>query len=154
MSKINKLEFKTGRLPLHFIILGYMLVAVGVWRIIADDWMGILYLIIAVFLIFFKSGIIIDVDNKMLKKYVGIFIFRKGKWEDIKHIANLQIIKTKESQRFNVLSISREETIDVYKLFLNLPDKKIELTTGNKDEIVGKAKKIASSLHSPVINNT
>ncbi|MDT8393635.1 MAG: hypothetical protein RQ761_07300 [Bacteroidales bacterium] len=154
MSTINKLEFKTGRLPLHFIILGYMLLAVGFWRIIANDWMGILYLIISVFLIFFKSGIIIDVDNKMLKKYVGIFIFRKGKWEDIKHLDSIQIVKTKESQRFNILSISRVETIDVYKLFLNLPDKKIELTTGNKDEIVGKAKKIASSLHSPVINNT
>ncbi|MCF8304541.1 MAG: hypothetical protein K9I94_14805 [Bacteroidales bacterium] len=148
-----KLEFKTGRLPLNFITLGYMLLAVGAWRIIVDDWKGILFLLVSVFLIFFKSGIIIDIDKKMLKKYNGLFLIKKGKWENIKQLTNLQIVKARETQTMSVLSISRTETNDTYKLYLYMPDKNIELMSGSKDDVLNKAKKIASSLHTS-INNT
>jgi len=94
----------------------------------------------------------IDTDNKKLKKYIGFFIIKKGKWENIKSLINIQIIKTKATQSMSVLSMSRTETNVVYKLFLVMPDKSIELMSGEKDYIFNRAEKISSSLQTLVIN--
>ena len=148
------LNYKTGKLPPNFIYLGIMLFGIGIWRMIVLDWKGILFFIISLLFLFIKSGIIIDTDNKRLKKYIGFFAIRKGEWESIKTIINLQIIKTRETQNMSVLSITRTETNDVYKLFLTLPDRKIELMSGEKDYILNRAEKISSSLQVSVKNNT
>jgi len=105
-----KLDYKTDRLPLNFITLGYMLLAIGIWRIIVFDWKGIFFLLLSIFLIFFKSGIIIDTDKKLLRTYNGIFFIKKGEWKNINQLTGLQILESKESQTMSVLSISRTET--------------------------------------------
>jgi hypothetical protein len=51
----------------------------------------------------------------------------------------------------NVLSITRTETNDVYKLFMVLPDKSIEIMSGEKDYIFNRAEQISASLKSLVI---
>ena len=116
------LNYKTGKLPPNFIYLGIMLFGIGIWRMVVLDWKGILFFIISLLFLFIKSGILIDTDNRRLKKYIGFFAIKKGEWESIKSIINLQIIKTKETQAMSVLSITRTETNDVYKLFLTLPN--------------------------------
>lgn len=148
------LNYKTGKLPPNFIYLGIMLFGIGIWRMVVLDWKGILFFIIALLFLFIKSGIIIDIDNRRLKKYIGFFAIKKGEWESIKSIINLQIIKTKESQAMSVLSITRTETNEVYKLFLTLPNKKIELMSGEKDYIFNRAEKISSSLQVSLNNKT
>ncbi|MGE4290477.1 MAG: hypothetical protein AB7E36_17515 [Salinivirgaceae bacterium] len=147
------LDYKTNRLPLNFIILGYMLLAIGIWRIIVIDWKGIFFLLLAVFLIFYKSGILIDTDKKWLRTYNGILFVKKGQWKNINQLSGLQILKSKESQTMSVLSISRTEIKDTYKLYLNLPDRNILLMKGNKNDILEKGKIIASSLQTSLIYN-
>ena len=149
-----KLDYKTDRLPLNFITLGYMLSAIGVWRLIVFDWKGILYLLLSIFLIFFKSGIIIDADKKLLRKYNGIFFIKKGAWENINQLTGLQIVKSKETQTMSVLSISRTETNDIYKLYLNMPDRNILLMKGSNNDMLKKGKRIAASLHTSLKSNT
>ena len=149
-----KLDYKTDRLPLNFITLGYMLLAIGIWRIIAMDWKGILFLLLSIFLIFFKSGIVIDTDKKLLRKYNGIFFIKKGEWETINQLTGLQIMESKESQTMSVLSISRTTTNDIYKLFLNMPDRNIFLMKGSNNDMLNKGKRIASSLRISLITNT
>lgn len=96
----------------------------------------------------------IDTDNRRLKKYIAFFAIKKGEWESIKSIINLQITKTKETQAMSVLSITRTETNDVYKLFLILSNRNIELMSGEKDYIFKRAEKIASSLQVSLNNKT
>ena len=148
------LNYKTGKLPPNFIYLGIMLFGISIWRMVVLDWKGILFFVISLLFLFIKSGIIIDTDNRRLKKYIGFFAIKKGEWESIKSIINLQIIKTRETQNMSVLSISRTETNDVYKLFLTLPNRNIELMSGEKDYILNKAEKISSSLQVSVKNNS
>lgn len=148
------LNYKTGNLPPNFIYLGVLLLGVSIWRIIVLDWIGLLFLVISLLCLFIKSGIIIDTDNKKLKKYIGIFTIRKGKWENISTLNNLQIIKVRETQSMNVLSINRTETKDVYKLILVLPNKNIELMSGENNYIINTAKKISLSLQTTVINRS
>jgi len=146
------INYNTGKLPQNFIYLGVMLFGIGIWRMVVLDWKGILFFIISLLFLFIKSGILIDTDNKKLKKYIGFFIIKKGQWENIQSLINLQIIKTKATQSMGVLSISRTETIVVYKLFLVLKDKSIELMSGEKKYIFNSAEKISSFLKTSVTN--
>lgn len=148
------LNYKTGKLPPNFIYLGIMLLGIGIWRMVVLDWKGILFFIISLLFLFLKSGIIVDTDNRKIKKYIGFFAIKKGEWESIKSIINLQILKTKETQAMSVLSITRTETNDVYKLLMTLSNRNIELMSGEKDVIINRAEKISSSLQVPVKNNT
>ena len=140
------INYKTGKLPPNFIYLGILLFGVSLWRMMVLDWKGILLFAISLLCLFIKSGIIIDTDNKRLKKYIGFFAIKKGEWEDIKQLTDLKIIKTKETQNMSVLSLSRTETNDVYKLILVLPNKTIELMSGEKDFITKAANEISYEL--------
>jgi hypothetical protein len=148
------LDYKTDRLPFNFIALGYLFLAIGVWRIIVFDWEGAIFLLLSIFLIFFKSGITIDTDKKLLRKYNGIFSIKKGEWENINQLTGLQLVMSKETQTMSVLSISRTETNDIYKLFLNLPDRKILLMRGSNNDMLKKGKRIASLLPTSFKSNT
>lgn len=146
----NQMNIKTGSLPTNFVALGIIFIAVGAWRLVVSDWFGIPLVIIALLLLLIKSGVIIDAEQKRIKKYVGYFGLKKGEWVDISSLINLQIAKTKASQRMNVLSISRIETKEFYKLFLVLSNKRIEILKGDKEYIMTKAKEISSFLGSPL----
>jgi len=148
------LNYKTGKLPLNFIYLGIMLFGISIWRMVVLDWKGILFFIISLLFLFIKSGIVIDTDNRRVKKYIGFFAIKKGEWESIKSIINLQIIKTNEAQAMSVLSITRTETKDVYKLLMILSDRTIELMSGEKDFIIDKAEIISSALQVSLNNKT
>jgi len=144
-------NYKTGKLPFNFIALGILLLALSIWRLAISDWAGVLYLFISLFFLFLRSGVFIDAENKRVKKYVGIFGLNMGKWENIDPLVNLQIIKRKESQTMSVLSVSRTDNIDVYKLFLTLPDHKIELFSGKRNYINTRAEEISRQLQTTVI---
>ncbi|MCZ4695994.1 hypothetical protein DWB61_14855 [Ancylomarina euxinus] len=146
------LNYKTGRLPFNFIALGFMLFAVSIWRIVVLDWKGMLFFPIALLFLFLKSGLIIDTDSRRLKKYIGLFLIKKGEWENIELILYLEILRVIRSQRMNVLSIRRAETKDVYKLILVLPNKSIELMVGEKESIINTSKEISLSLQTTVLN--
>lgn len=148
-----KLNYKTGRLPMNFIMLGYLLFALGIWRLVVADLEGIFFLAASVFLIFFRSGILIDTDKKLLKSYIGIFSLRMGKWETIEQIKGLQVVKVTESQTMSVLSVSRTETSAVYRLSLILPDRTIDLMKSTKMDIFKKAERIASFLETSLLHN-
>jgi hypothetical protein len=146
------LNYKTGKLPIHFIYSGIGLFAIGIWRMVVLDWKGIIFFIISLLFLFIRSGIMIDTYNRKLKKYIDFIVFKQGKWESIESIINLKIVQTKETQGMSVLSITRTETTDVYKLLMTLSNRTIELMSGEKDFIINSAEKIASSLHVSVDN--
>jgi len=145
-------NFKTGRLPQNFIFLGVLLLAVSIWRIWLLDWIGGVFLVISCLCLFIKSGLLIDTENKRLKRYIGILSIRLGEWENISTIDDLQIIHVKKMQKMHVLTINRSETKDIFKLILVLPDKKIELLAGEKDYINETSKDISLLLKKTVLN--
>ena len=148
------LNYKTGKLPLNFIFLGAFLLIIGVWRIIILDWVGIIIVIISLLLLFLRTGIMIDTKSRRLKKYVGFYTIKLGEWEDINLLKHLQIIKVKETQGMNVLSISRTASKVVYKLILVFPNKKNEIIKGEKDFIIKVAENISLELRTTIINSS
>jgi len=147
-------NYNTGKLPANFIYLGVMLLGVSIWRMIVMDWMGIILFIISLLCLLTRSGVLIDSDHLRIKKYIGFLGIRTGAWENVESFVNLQIIKVKETQGMNVLSISRAESVEVFKLLLVIPGKSIELMTGDKEFIFQNGDKISSLLKTEIIDRT
>ena len=147
------LRYKTGKLPLNFIALGVILLAVSIWRIMVLDWSGIPFLVVSIVLLFIESGVVIDPDSRRVRRYIGLFTVTKGEWEDVSSLINLQIIRSRESRTMNFISISRTETNDTYNLYIKLPNRNVELMSGKKEDIQSRAEEIASALKASVVNN-
>jgi hypothetical protein len=147
-------NYKTGRLPQTFVSIGVLFLVIGIWRTTVMDWMGIILLLISFFLLFLKSGILIDSDSKKMKQYTGFLTYKKGKWEDISTIKHLFIAKVKETQRTSMLSISTIVRKTTHKLYLVFPDKKTEIIAGKESFITKNAKKIANELQITIIDKS
>lgn len=146
-------NYSTGRLPASFLSLGVMFFAIGVWRVVVLDWIGIFILVVAISILFITSGVLLDLDRKKIKKYSAFFGIKKGVWIDISSIKHLFVAEIKQSQTTNILSISRTDKTTVYKLFVVLPNKKIEIITGKKDRVFKIATDIAEKLKVEITNN-
>jgi hypothetical protein len=114
------------------------------------EWIGILFIAIAVLCLFIRSGVLIDTDNKMCKDYTGIFMIKFGKWVDISSVDHLEIKKSLNAQGMSVLSIGRRDTLTVYKLFLYLPTKKILLMVGKKEFVFKAGEEISGALQTTI----
>lgn len=146
------LHYKTERLPHNFIFLGIILMGIGIWTLFTLEWTGIIFIFVAVLCLFTRSGILIDTDEKRCKDYTCIFMIKFGKWIDISSVDHLEIKKSLNTQGMSVLSISRRDTITVYKLFLYLPDKEILLMVGKKEFVFKAAEEISGALQTTINN--
>jgi len=154
MSNTKKtLKYKTDRLPLNFIVLGYMLLAIGVWRIVVADYKGILYLIFALFFILFRSGIDVNVDKKQIKLYNGFLFVKMGKSLDVNKATGLELAYSSAVQHQSVLTLTKAESVEVCKLIINLPDNDVQLMVGEKGKIVKRANEISQALQIPLVNH-
>jgi len=140
------LSYKTERLPLNFLMLGFSLALIGIATTINGDYEGSLTLLLAIPLLFIQSGIVIDPENKRLRKYTGLFFLRFGKWIDVTAAQHLQIIRVRETKGMAVLSIGRNETNIVQKLILVMPRNQIVMFSGKQTKVEKIAKEIAQKL--------
>jgi len=148
------IKYITGKLPLNFFMLGVILFLIGILAIIMLKAEGIIAIILSIPLLFTRTGILIDTEKKQLKKYIGLFAYRTGKWQNIDNLTHLRIIRVRQTQGMAVLSISRNETNVVYKLIMVLPNENIEILSGENDFILLAANRISSKLGTKVLNTT
>ena len=149
-----QLNYKTGKLPPNFLILGYLLLLIGCWRLFLADWIGIALVALALLILFIRSGIVIDTQQKRMKKYIGILGYKNGNWEDISSLIHLGIVKGKIFQSMYVASIKRSEERTVYKLLLVFPSNQVEILHGEKEEVAQTANEIAKVLNTVIVDKT
>lgn len=149
------LNFTTGKLPTPLISLAYLLLAIGIWRIFILDYLGIIFLVVSIFLLFTKSGVIVDTKLKKLKKYTSFIFIKKGKWEDMLPLKNLIITKILETQNSVFLSFSRTDKRYKYKLAIIFADKKVEiLRKADYNAVKSIADELASELDITITDKT
>ena len=87
----NKIE-KTFSGPL--VIMGITFLAVSIILILNQRWiLGILSFIVACFLLFTFSGIVIDTEKRMIKPYYMVFgLMKRGKWESLEKYVGLTLV--------------------------------------------------------------
>ena len=148
------LKYTTGKLPLNFFMLGVILLMLGILAIIKSEFGGMVAIPLSIPLIFIRTGILMDTKKKQIKKYISLLTYKTGKWESISQIQHLRIIRAQQSASMAVLSISRNQQNIVYKLLAVLPNKNIELLSG-EDKFIGEtADHISKELHVEVKNST
>ncbi|MDQ1772494.1 hypothetical protein GQR60_17945 [Labilibaculum sp. A4] len=145
------LKYTTGKLPPNFFMLGVILLLIGILAIIMSEFAGIVAILLSIPLLFIRTGILIDNKKKRIKKYIGLFAYKTGKWESIAQIHHLQIIRVRQTTGMAVLSITRNETNIVYKLLAVLPNENIELLSGEGRFIGEAASDISSQLNTEVL---
>jgi hypothetical protein len=148
------LQYTTGKLPLHFFMLGVVLLLLGLLAFVMEGIIGIIPLLLAIPLLFTRSGIRIDGKKKLLKIYIALFAFQSGKWTNIQQATHLQIIRVRQSTSMAVLSIHRNDMNIVYKLLLMLPNEKIELLSGEGGYICKRADEISQELNLNLLQAT
>ncbi|WP_372751868.1 hypothetical protein [Labilibaculum sp.] len=148
------LQYTTGKLPLNFFVLGILLLLLGLVALFTEGAIGIIALLLATPLLFTRSGLQIDGQRKLLRTCIQLFVFKRGKWIAIDQAKYLQIIRVRETTGMAVLSIARNESNLVYKLILVLPQKKIELLSGEDQYISQLANEISEELKLEVLEPT
>lgn len=146
-------HYKTGKLPPNFVFLGILLLGIGIWRMIVLDWVGVLLFLLGVLAFFTHSGLSIDGKAKRLRKYIRIYGFKAGPWQDIPGLMNLRISRARFSQTMHIRAATTTTTEGVYKLHLVLQTGILELLQGKKDWILQKAEEIAEELHTSIDYN-
>lgn len=140
------LDYSTGKLPPNFLILGVLLILAGLIGMFSKQYELIILLPIAIPLVFIRDGIQIDTRNKRTKKYTKLFSIEFGKWESIARTEYIQIARVRQVSGMSVLSINRNDFNLVYKVLLMMPNERKEILSGEENDIVKKAERIASSL--------
>ena len=140
------LKYTTGKLPPNFFMLGIILLMLGILAAIMSEFGGLVAMPLSIPLLFIRTGILIDTKEKRIKKYIGLFTCKTGKWESIAPIKHLQIIRVRQTTGMAVLSITRNETNIVYKLLAVLPNENIELLSGEGRHIGEAADEISNKL--------
>lgn len=148
------LKYTTGKLPLNFFMLGVILLLIGVFSAIMAEYGGIIAIPISIPLLFIRTGVLIDTKKKRIKKYIGLFTLKSGKWESIAQVQHLRIIRVQQSASMAVLSISRNETNVVYKLMLVMPTENMEILSGEGRFISEAADNISNKLSVNVKDST
>ncbi|MGQ1909615.1 hypothetical protein ACT3CE_07480 [Marinifilum sp. RC60d5] len=144
------LKYTTGKLPPNFFMLGFTFIIIGIISIYNSDYFGLIFLLLAIPFLFIRLGVMIDSQQKQIKKYTGFFGLKMGKWVSIAQIKSIQIIRVQEGASMAVLSINRSETNISFKIILLMPNKKLELMSGSEEFISASAKEIASNLNIPL----
>ena len=127
MQKLNTHILKTenSKLPIHFLMIGFVLLIVGVIFLISFDWKALL-IVPGLAITFVSSTNILNLkDSSKIEEtsiFRVVFIRRKSEIPKPEYIVLRSI---SYSQRQNVLSISRTDTIQKYCVNFVCPDNKI-----------------------------
>lgn len=103
-SKIYTTKARRIVLP-HFQMLGFVLMALGVYLIYSSNWFGIAALLIGFAFYFLNGGIQIDFEKRLHREYFGLFSLKFGKWISIPELEYVTLFRANYTQRGSVASI-------------------------------------------------
>ena len=148
-------DFRTsGYFSGTMIFLGVVLIFAGLLLLAANDFVGLVLLILSVPILTTHYRLRIDFDNKSFHDYIwilGIKLGEKGKFETVEY---LFIKMSKVSQTMYLESLSTTIRKDVFNGYLKFSaDNKIHLMTlDSKDELIQKLRVIAEKLKARIID--
>ncbi|MFH2140906.1 MAG: hypothetical protein ABIJ97_00685 [Bacteroidota bacterium] len=102
----NSYKEKTGSLPNNFIVLGILLILISIslvcifghlWQII----LSIILTLAGILLLMIKTGFVVDFNSKKIRYYWGFFGFIFGKWDSLKDVKYISIVRIKLNEAFS-----------------------------------------------------
>ncbi len=140
---VSEMYIKTQRLPVHFIMLGVVLLLTGIWRCTVSDWRGLIWLSISVIILLTSEGIVINSKSKTIKKYISILFIKIVLKEEIGPVDKIRLCKSNSKQNISMASITRSYNTFNYKVVALCGDNEVEIMEG-KEKIARKTAEFVS----------
>ena len=152
----NIICIKNGKLPLNFLIAGYILAIAGIVLTFTYSWFLIVLFIVGIIIISLEDETYIDAKNEKIKKITKVlWYFKIGDWEKLTKPQYIALVPVKQTQQTWVLSISLTQTDTVCKLNFIYPNNKYKsLKTGKKPEMLELAKQLSAGFEIKIWDST
>lgn len=151
---MTPLKYSTGHLPLHFRILGALLILIGVWRLMLADWSGLIPIVAGAAILFLQSHLVFDLSQKKYRSQIELLGLHFGTWHPTQPFTGLTITTITQSQTMSVRAASRVETDTHHQLIANTANGNISLLDGDNPTIHAAAQHIAQALAIPITDLT
>ena len=139
-------NYITEKLPYNFYFVGILFLIFGVYLIIDMNYIGGILFAISLPILLTHWGVIVDTNNKRIKKYMAFAFFKRGKWVDISSVKQVDLGQRDETELMTHKSLAGVYTVRNLTLTLVLEDSEIEILSGKKEFIEKAADKISKGL--------
>lgn len=141
--------------------IGWLLIVFSILLIIKaipfpNPYIPVLLLIVGVVLSLTIEGTVLNLNNKMLKQYVGLFGIKIGNWKPLPSLSEVVLTSTNYSQQVHSWVSRHDVRSKVYRGFLKGPDgiKILFASNRNPDRVKEHVILIAEALDIPATNYT
>jgi len=147
---------KNSYFPPQFVILGYLLIAIGIYFLIISNWIGIIMIPVGFIVAFLNINQDLDIKNMKYKEYFEFLGIKFGKWKDIPIIDYVTVFRERTIQGKNVVSISSHHTEENYKveMIINRKEKISVAKYANKEKALEKGLELARALDCKLLDYT
>lgn len=145
-------NYKTGKLPPNFLMLGILFLLIGLASIISGEFAGFLFFIIALPFLLTHSGLSIDSEKQQIRKFTNLAGMKFGSWMDVSQTDRLLIGKVRQNTGMAVLSISRNDISYTYKLYAMINGQRCEIVNGNYELVSEVAKRISADTGAEIMS--
>lgn len=114
---------KNSYFPQQFVILGYLLIGIGIYFLIINNWIGIIMIPAGFIFSFLFINQDLDIDNRKTREYFGFLGMKFGKWKDIPEVEYVTVFQERMIQGKNVVSISSYHSEESYMVDLIISPK-------------------------------
>lgn len=153
----NTIDVKAGRLfPLHFLVLGGVLLFAGVILVIDNPIVGGILILLAVLIFTAYEGTEINPFSRTYREYNSFLFLRSGKPVKYASLEGIFIHRAKISQKIFTPRTMNSSTFThiEYRAYLKTGNEKILLIRGrNKMKILEQARDVADFLNTSVADH-
>jgi len=140
---------------LNVLILGFFLIIIGFVLILQTRYYSLIFSLAGLLIVTFKKGILVDTENKRIKRYKKIAFKTTGKWEDFSNINYIALIRVNLTQKMNAVTIPGNFSDVQVKLNFVMNDKKIiPLYTDRRNKVIPLSEKIAKGFNVDIFDNS
>ena len=79
---------------------------------------GVTLILIGSALVFLRRGVILDFENKKIKEYIGLFLIKLGKWNNLNEYPYVSVlVENLKSTGFSTTGVEFTERKKVYRIY-------------------------------------
>lgn len=107
-------HYALGKIPANIIMLGILFQLIGIAFLLIAWYLSLLFFALGFTILSMKDNLAIDYSKQLMMKYVFIFGYKLGKWQDISNAKYIALVRVKTHRKKNMLTIGAQiNTIDI-----------------------------------------
>ncbi|MFW5886488.1 MAG: hypothetical protein ACOCUL_01905 [Bacteroidota bacterium] len=145
-----------SRSPSGVFLIGSLFLIAGLILLFGQIYgASIFFLLVGVAFYSIRQGIKADVEEEKIKKYLNIFGFSFGKWQDVHNPKHVAIVRVKKLRKMGVPPVKANYDMNRFKVnLIHGEDEYVTITTEKHDKAIDDAKKVAHAFNVKIMDTT